>query len=175
MQYLQSSGHAKWEKADILEMTVDYLKKLRTLRDPTGSFCAGGPLETMPHRAKTCDSNPTSTAPSPSSAESTPDGPTSAKRRRDTSPNPSATHDVGTFRIPQSSTLHTLQAIPTTRIPSLTSNLRPPNNYNFITQHLLAIQYQQNLKMAAMTPGILPTITPVHPFATVTAIPWRSL
>lgn len=28
----QSAGHAKWEKADILEMTVDYLKKLRALR-----------------------------------------------------------------------------------------------------------------------------------------------
>ncbi|VDM60359.1 unnamed protein product [Angiostrongylus costaricensis] len=27
-----SSGHAKWEKADILEMTVDYLKKLRAQR-----------------------------------------------------------------------------------------------------------------------------------------------
>ncbi|KAK5965785.1 Helix-loop-helix DNA-binding domain protein, partial [Trichostrongylus colubriformis] len=27
-----SAGHAKWEKADILEMTVDYLKKLRALR-----------------------------------------------------------------------------------------------------------------------------------------------
>ncbi|KAJ1347440.1 hypothetical protein KIN20_002492 [Parelaphostrongylus tenuis] len=169
-----SSGHAKWEKADILEMTVDYLKKLRAHRDPASQFCVAGPVEGLTQPTKACDSNSTSAAPSPSSAESTSDGPTIAKRRRNKSPSPSTTHEVGTNQAPSSAS-HALQIFPPTRMPALAPQLRPANTFSFMSQHLLALQYQQNLKMAAMQPGILSAITPMYPFAAVSTIPWRGM
>ncbi|KAK6014663.1 Helix-loop-helix DNA-binding domain protein, partial [Ostertagia ostertagi] len=176
-----SAGHAKWEKADILEMTVDYIKKLRTLRGHTPTFNVTVALEdTLSHGVKECDSTPTSAVPSPSSAESTSDGPTTAKRRR-TAPalTPPISEEPRPFApAPAPSTPNSLASLPPTRIPPtvMTSNLRPPPpNFNFMAQHLLALQYQQNLKMAAIAPGMVPTITSVHPFAAMTAIPWRTM
>ncbi|KAK5978924.1 Helix-loop-helix DNA-binding domain protein, partial [Trichostrongylus colubriformis] len=173
-----SAGHAKWEKADILEMTVDYLKKLRALRGHTSTFNVAVALDEKPsHGVKECESTPTSAVPSPSSAESTSDGPTVTKRRRiATASTPPTTEETRPFAPPPAPpTPNSIVTLPPTRIPPITSSLRPPPpNFNFMAQHLLALQYQQNFKMATIAPGMVPTITPVHPFA-MTAIPWRTM
>nr|CDJ80827.1 Basic helix-loop-helix dimerisation region bHLH domain containing protein [Haemonchus contortus] len=175
-----SAGHAKWEKADILEMTVDYLKKLRALRGHTPSFNVAVALEDpSSHATKECDSTPPSAVPSPSSAESTSDGPTTTKRRRTVPALTPPTSDESRPFAPPPTMSTTLATLPPTKIPPtiLTPHLRPPPppNFNFMAQHLLALQYQQNLKMAAIAPGMVPSMTPVHPFAAMTAIPWRTM
>ncbi|KAK6048054.1 hypothetical protein COOONC_14440 [Cooperia oncophora] len=178
----QSAGHAKWEKADILEMTVDYLKKLRALRGHTPTFNVAATLEDTlsTHGVKECDSTPTSAVSSPSSTESTSEGPTAAKRRKTAAvPSPSNTEESRSLApAPSSPTPSSLTTLTPTRIPPtvMAPNLRPPPpNFSFMAQHLLALQYQQNLKMAAIAPGMVSAITPVHPFAAMTAIPWRTM
>ncbi|KIH62262.1 Helix-loop-helix DNA-binding domain protein [Ancylostoma duodenale] len=177
-----SAGHAKWEKADILEMTVDYLKKLRALRDHhsphSATASAATATETTSSQPKDCDSTPTSTVPSPSSTESSSDGPTTTKRRRTTSPSPPTPQEPRSFLAPTPSTPLSLSTLPTSiRVPPVISpQMRPAAaGFNFMAQHLLALQYQQNLKMAAIAPGILPAVAPVHPFSAMTTIPWRTI
>ncbi|VDL71900.1 unnamed protein product [Nippostrongylus brasiliensis] len=111
-----------------------------------------------PSQVKECDSTPTSTVPSPCSAESTSEGPPTAKRRR-TAPSltpPSSDEFRPAAPAPPPQTPHSITAL-------------------FMTQQLLALQYQQNLKMAAMAPGMLPTINPLHPFTAMATIPWRTM
>ncbi|KAK6751831.1 hypothetical protein RB195_003325 [Necator americanus] len=175
-----SAGHAKWEKADILEMTVDYLKKLRNLRDQpstqTVTTSVPATAETFSSQGKRCDSNPTSAASSPSRAESSSDGPTTAKRRRSSSSSPPTSQESRSF-LPATSTSTplSLPTLPARVTPMVSPPMRPPTGFSFMAQHLLALQYQQNLKMATIAPGILPAVAPVHPFTAMTTIPWRTM
>ncbi|RCN38311.1 hypothetical protein ANCCAN_15791 [Ancylostoma caninum] len=163
-------------------MTVDYLKKLRALRDHhsphSATASATTATETTSSQPKDCDSTPTSTVPSPSSAESSSDGPTTTKRRRTTSPTPPTPQEPRSFHAPTASTPLSLSTLPSSiRVPPVVSpQMRPTAaGFNFMAQHLLALQYQQNLKMAAIAPGILPAVAPVHPFSAMTTIPWRTM
>ncbi|WKY05357.1 hypothetical protein Q1695_005957 [Nippostrongylus brasiliensis] len=179
-----SAGHAKWEKADILEMTVDYLKKLRSSRGHTPIFHASVVAEeaapAAPSQVKECDSTPTSTVPSPCSAESTSEGPPTAKRRR-TAPSltpPSSDESRPAAPAPPPQTPHSITALSQSQVAPtvMAPHLRPsPTSFSFMTQQLLALQYQQNLKMAAMAPGMLPTVNPLHPFTAMATIPWRTM
>ncbi|VDM60358.1 unnamed protein product [Angiostrongylus costaricensis] len=149
--------------------------KMGDVPDSASQICVAGSVDGITQPTKACDSNPTSTAPSPSSAESTSDGPSTAKRRRNKSPSPPMAPELCTIPVPPPSTPHTLQVFPPARMSVLAPHHRLPNSFNFMTQHLLALQYQQNLKMSTMQPGILPPMTPVYPFAAVTTIPWRGM
>ncbi|CAJ0604338.1 unnamed protein product [Cylicocyclus nassatus] len=178
-----SAGHAKWEKADILEMTVDYLKKLRALRDSTSPHTTAIPsvtaAESSPSHSKDCSDaiSISTTTPSPSSIESTSDGPPTTKRRRTTSPTPPTSQESRSFMAPTPATPLSLSTLPSSArtAPIVSPQIRPPAGFNFMAQHLLALQYQQNLKMATIAPGMLPGMPALHPFAGMTSIPWRTI
>uniref|UniRef100_A0A1I7XJT8 BHLH domain-containing protein n=1 Tax=Heterorhabditis bacteriophora TaxID=37862 RepID=A0A1I7XJT8_HETBA len=148
-----SAGHAKWEKADILEMTVDYIKKLRANNElppyvSSNILPPEGPAKIKESRLSISTSPQNSPVPSPSSTESTSDAPQMKKRRNDFTAHQSPTNSISrNIAHPNPILPHPIPA---------PASLNP--NFSFMTQQLLALQYQQSMKMAAVAPSLLPTI-----------------
>ncbi|CAI4225518.1 unnamed protein product [Auanema sp. JU1783] len=191
---LHATGHAKWEKADILEMTVEYVKKLRAARGladvPTIQPIVVDDAEDSVLETKmTRQSSP---APSTSSTESVSErGHTPSKRAR-----LSTCSTTTCSTIPPTSTTSSRISSPTAFIVSPQLN-KPPNtnptilphiaqpspllpvstptvlnsNLGFMAQQLMFL-HQHNMKMASTAPTFLPSASLPTP---IPIMPWRPI
>ncbi|PAV58664.1 hypothetical protein WR25_10046 [Diploscapter pachys] len=144
-----SIGHSKWEKADILEMTVEYVRKLRMRKGSTDEDSNCQAVNEVSDKASPSNSN------NSDGSEKIPWSRYS-KKRRSSPPPPVCTASTSSspkrFRSVDCSQNSPQPAVFPCAQPFLPTPITPSNMHHLMAQHLFAMQHYQSMKLAAMAP-----------------------